>query len=137
MIVVKGLFNESSAGKKKKINESMRIKNRFPPEIAVLEFVKNSKAEIRESNLLYLGKFLDENLEDGVSITANLMTPHGSNDIGEVDHFTGKVITIKQYNQGSYDFPLSQIIKIYLINFNSASGYLLMGKTISLYLRNY
>jgi hypothetical protein len=123
----------------KKITEGTFIRGKYSPEIMVLEIFKNSKPTIREVNLLNLTAFLDDSFEDGVPVTMTFMTPNGSFDQGEVNHYDKQYIAISSVGEKSpYDFPINEIQKIYKVDYPSGTGFFCMGKRHnSIYLRDY
>ena len=125
MIIIKG-----------QLNEAVSIDLKLPPQIAILEILKNSRVQINESSLTMLGRFLDKNLDKKIPITANLITASGANDIGEVESYTPQAIVIgKTGVSQNFEFMLNQVFKFYEIP--NYDGFFLMGKKNSLYLRNY
>ena len=126
---------------KKNIREISRsfINGKFNQATMILEILKNCKPIIQETNLVVLSKFLDKNFENGIPVTMTYMTPNGSNDVGDVDHYDKNSISIVMVGQKSqYDFPISDIAKIYLIEHPRGTGFFCMGKRQnSIYLRDY
>ena len=126
--------------REKKIEEGSYIRGNFNPAIMVLEILKNTQLKIRESSLLYLGKFLDTHINEGIPITMTFMTPNGSNDVGEIQGYDKRGIFIAPPGQVSpYNFPIADIQKVYNIVFpGGGEGYFCMGKRHnSIYLRDY
>jgi hypothetical protein len=121
----------------KKISEGTAIKIRQPSDIAVLEILKNSRAQILAANPQKVFNFVNHYLEEEIPLTVTIMNTAESYDVGEVAALdrNGDIL-VKDLR-----ISLSGIKASYEIKFGTATGYFAMygnGSAFrALYIRNY
>jgi hypothetical protein len=123
--------------KEGKVREAL-IRTKACPEIAVLEILKNSKATIYASDILKAQSFIENALDEGVPLDVARITPNGTMDIGEVSGITEQsILFIGNPSSPAFTFKLGRAEKVYRIVFGGSTGWFIMARNDSIYVRDY
>jgi hypothetical protein len=124
--------------KEKNEQKESFIRLNCPPEIAILEILKNSKATVQARDILKARVFINKSLYDGVPLTVTRISPNGAIDVGEVSGIdTQDNLFIGDGVRPEFKFQLGKVSKVYQVVFGTASGWFLMVGKESIYVRDY